>query len=310
MQGLMRAIRGESTKPVEEKQPVPEKKPLEDLSIINEITAHYANPSTRGFRPGIHPSEISYEDPFCPRWHVFRRELVRAQKEQRPFPFGVNLSENAPDPDLMRIFDMGHAIHDRYQNNILGPAGVLYGFWDRWNNKTEKWEQSRGFRPEGRGWRYNEPRVRSKGITGQCDGIVRIDGVWLALEIKSSNDQGFTFRKKVKREHIRQAQVYANMGFVDFPEIEVDGIVFLYVNKNTSKEREFIVPKKSAEIQDIIDGLEKLAEHDRIQSLPSRQCVRKSSKRANACPVKETCFTVGSGVDALVQIKELGLASN
>jgi len=307
---LMAAIRGDTSPKEEQKEIVIEKPPLEDLSIIDKITSYYDNPSTRGFRPGIHPSEISYEDPFCPRWHVFRRELVTAQKEGREFPFGVNLTEGAPDPDLMRIFDMGHAIHDRYQNNILGPAGVLYGFWDRWNNETEKWEQTRGFRPKGRGWRYSEPRVRSKGITGHCDGIVKIDNVWLALEIKSSNDQAFTFRKKVKREHVRQAQIYANMGFVDFPEVEVDGIVFLYVNKNTSKEREWIVPKSSEAIQDIIDGLKKLAEHDKQQSLPNRQCVRKASKRANRCPVKETCFSVGSGADALIQIKEVASATS
>ena len=306
---LLKAIKGESdpthTDTKSNVQETLNKKPLSEISLIDTITEFYGSPDQRpAFRPGIHPSEISYEDPFCPRWHMYRKQLVKAQEEGRKeLPFGVKIEDRQIDADLYRIFDMGHSIHEMYQDRILGKAGVLYGYWSRWNDKNEKWESARGFRPQGDAWRYTEPKVRSRGIRGQCDGIVRVDDRWLALEIKSSNDQAFNFRKRVKKEHMRQAQIYAEIGFVDFPEVEVEGIVFLYVNKNTSKEREFIVPRDPNEIRDILEGLEALATAEKEDRLPERICVRPNSKRANACPVKADCFERGADREALIQIR-------
>lgn len=308
MQDLLKAIKGSALMPsVVEEEPKPEaKKSLTDLSIIDKVTEYFSfEGASRGFRPGIHPSEVSYEDPFCPRWHVYREQLVKAQKLGEKMPFGVDFNKTQePNPELMRIFQMGHSVHSMYQDDILGPAGVLYGFWGRWNDKKEKWETDRGFRPEGKGWKYQEPRIRTRGVTGHCDGIVQIDNRWLALEIKSSNDQAFRFRKKVKHEHQRQAQLYANLGFVDFPEVEVEGIIFLYVNKNTSVEKEFIVPKDTEIIKDVLIGLDTFAKAIKNSSLPTRQCLRANSKRANACPVKQHCFATGEGKSAFVEITE------
>jgi hypothetical protein len=300
----MKALKGETTTDTQKADTSPTVKPLNELSLIKEITDFYHDPEQRSpFRPGIHPSEISAEDPFCPRWHVYRRYLVESEQMGKPYPFGVTVSDREIDPDLARVFEMGHAVHSMYQDAILARAGLIYGFWERWNDKAEKWEQERGFRPQGRGWRYIEPKIRTKGVRGQCDGIIRLDNRWFALEIKSSNDQAFTFRKKVKREHMRQAQVYAELGFVDFPEIDVEGIIFLYVNKNTSKEREFIVPRDASVIRDILDGLEVLTQADKEDRLPERVCLRHNSKRANACPVSKACFSMDSGKDGLIQIR-------
>ena len=314
MKDLMNAIKGDAVlqrggdpaAQTSEIMSVEKKKPLTDLSLIESITEYMSDGySNRGFRPGIHPSEIAYEDPLCPRWHIYRQQLVIAQQHKKPLPFGVvELQDPEPNPGLMRIFAMGHSVHALYQDDILGPAGVLFGFWKRWNDKTEKWEQSRGFRPDGSGWKYTEPKIRTKGVTGQCDGIVLVEGRWFVLEIKSSNDQAFRFRKKVKHEHLRQAQVYANLGFVDFPEIDVEGIIFLYVNKNTNVEKEFIVPKDTQSILDILKGLDAFAEAEKSKSLPPRQCLRANSKRANQCPVKSHCFDTGHGQAAYIQITE------
>jgi hypothetical protein len=308
MKDLLLAIKGSATatetKPTSKKEEV--KKSLTEISLVEKITDFFTSDSNRGFRPGIHPSEVSYEDPFCPRWHVYRSQLVKAQQAEERLPFGVEekKEKQEPNPELMRIFQMGHSVHAMYQDDILGPAGVLYGVWNRWNEKKEKWETDRGFKPEGKGWKYQEPRIRSRGVTGHCDGIIRVDNRWFALEIKSSNDQAFRFRKKVKHEHLRQAQIYANLGFVDFPEVEVDGIIFLYVNKNTSEEKEFVVPKDSEIIKDVLIGLDTYAKAIKTKSLPPRQCLRLNSKRANSCPVKEHCFATGEGESAFVQITE------
>lgn len=305
MRGLMAAIKGEAApeQPKEEPPKLPSKVPLHELSLIGKIDDFYSDRSSRGLRPGIHPSEVSYEDPFCPRWHFFREKLVGSS-----FPEGHILHQAKPspiEPSLYRIFDLGHSIHSMYQDRILGPAGILYGKWNRWNAEVEKWEEAVGFRPEGSGWNYVEPRVQGMGIRGHCDGIIRVDGRWMVLEIKSSNDQAQTFRKKVKREHLRQAMLYCHIGFIDFPDIEPEGIVFLYVNKNTSKEKEFIIPKDSSVIQDVLDGLDTYNKAKEKSYLPDRCCVRMNSKRANACPVREACFSISSGTQGFVELEQL-----
>lgn len=308
MRSLLAAMKGEAAPEIEVKPKAliaPAKKPINELSLIEEIETFYLGKKARkSLRPGMHPSEISYEDPFCPRWHFFRKKMV----ECSPFDEDhiLHQSEGAgPDPSLYRIFDMGHSIHAMYQNNILGPSGVLYGHWNRWNKDNEKWETSVGFRPDGFDWEYVEPRVQSGAIRGHCDGIVKLDGRWFVLEIKSSNDQAFTFRKKVKREHLRQAMLYCHLGFIDFPDIDPEGIVFIYVNKNTSKEQEYIIPKDTSVIQDILDGLETYQKAENQQKLPDRCCLRANSKRANSCPAKDACFAIPSGNDGWVALESL-----
>ena len=307
MQNLLRAIKGNGETQAQPETVVkePAKKSLSEISLVEKITESLTSGSPRGFRPGIHPSEVSHEDPFCPRWHIYREQLVKAQQQNEPFPFGVKFDDVPPiEPSLLRIFQMGHSVHSMYQDDFLGQAGVLYGTWKRWDDKKEKWEIDRGFRPEGRGWKYEEPRIRTKGVTGQCDGILFLDGRWFVLEIKSSNDQAFRFRKKVKHEHLRQAQIYANLGFVDFPEVEPEGIVFLYVNKNTSEEKEFIVPRDTKMIEDVLQGLDTYARAVKTKSLPPRQCVRLNCKRANACPVKAHCFKTPAGEAGYLKVTE------
>ena len=127
----------------------------------------------------------------------------------------------------------------------------------------------------------------------------------MGLEVKSSNDQACKFRKKVKREHLRQAMLYCHIGFIDFPDIEPEGILFLYVNKNTSVEKEFVVPKDASVIQDVLDGLDTFNRAKDKSYLPDRCCIRINSKRANACPAKDACFSISAGSQGLTELDEL-----
>lgn len=63
---------------------------------------------------GFHASEMGH---FCARLDTFKRLLPL-----------VNDGKKFPAKDL-RVFEVGHAIHLRWQNHILGPAGILKGTW-------------------------------------------------------------------------------------------------------------------------------------------------------------------------------------
>jgi len=111
-------------------------------------------------------------------------------------------------PSLRRIFDYGHGVHDVVQHALLG---VLPGFV-----------------PEDDAvW----PKLR---IAGSCDGSFTV-GV---LEIKSISEKGFKSLSGPKKDHVRQATIYAKI-------LGHERIHYLYVCKATGSVREFVVDTMS-----------------------------------------------------------------
>jgi hypothetical protein len=86
------------------------------------------------------------------------------------------------EPRIKRIFDNGHAVHDRLQT-YLGNAGVLL---------------------------QAEVPVESKKyeIIGHTDGTLLIGGVKGILEIKSMNANTFYSTYEPKEEHLIQVNIY------------------------------------------------------------------------------------------------------
>jgi hypothetical protein len=64
--------------------------------------------------PGFHASEMGH---LCARLETFKRVLPL-----------VNDGKKFPAKDL-KVFEVGHHLHHRWQNHVLGPAGILKGTW-------------------------------------------------------------------------------------------------------------------------------------------------------------------------------------
>jgi len=111
----------------------------------------------------------------------------------------------------MRIFGLGHAIHDIIQRELLA-CGVIA--------KPEDIEVE-FFTKNGR-------------IKGFIDAIVLIKGVRYILEIKSINTKGFDALKGPKDDHIDQANVYMKV-------MKIGQAIILYYDKNTSRVKEFFL---------------------------------------------------------------------
>jgi hypothetical protein len=239
---------------------------MKGAGIISSIVDKYLATRPDDFREaGWHVSQICM---MCPR----AKQLSVFFAKASPAPKDV-FSE--------RIFDLGKAIHSIYQNWYLGPAGVLWGKWECtvcqqvvWGLRPSMVCCKDSF------WKYKEVPVRlpavarvgdlswyqdaiaagkkpediAQDIVGHSDALIWHEDMqmWLSGEFKSCKSEVFQYQvaSSPMESHERQSNIYGTLkglGFIDgVPEgVEVpvpERKVILYVNKNTSEEREFLSP--------------------------------------------------------------------
>lgn len=172
-------------------------------------------------------------------------------------------NESVPhDPKTYRTFDVGTFYH-AYLQKFLRKSGIL---------------------TEGEALVLNK-KIRLKGHT---DGILTINGERYILEIKTINSYGY---QKIVRNnmpydyHIWQASVYAK-------ELGIKKIIFLYVNKDTSDMKEFLVTENSfATYQG--EAYHKIALVNKAvdtQKPPKRWCKTAFDQTALGCVFCNHCF--------------------
>lgn len=226
-------------------------------------------PRSRGV---FSPSELSVENPICPRKMYFRRGCVDHD------PGVVNFAE--ADNRMMRIVDLGTMIHFYIQVN-LKRAGMLVA-------------------------REVPVDAPDFGIKGTCDGIVDFEGYdtnkrhfagRLPIEIKSINENGFNSLKTAKPDHIKQATIYSHF-------LGYDQTLFIYYNKNTSEIKTYIVDNDQTFLEQFLNTAELIVLHYRQEvkrtrsmnvmnhNLPPRICGSFSCDRATNCPYRNTCFSI------------------
>lgn len=162
-------------------------------------------------------------------------------------------------PQLQRIFDVGTWWHT-YIQLMLYRAGIL--------ETAEK------------------PVVNKElHINSRTDGILNISGRRILLEIKSMNSRTFNMHKiKPKEEHIKQAVIYAK-------ELGLDEICFIYVNKDTSELRDFIVPVTEKDIKAPYRKIKIVLKSVKEGEAPERVCKNSFSTMATNCPFCTKCFS-------------------
>lgn len=242
--------------------------------------------------PGWHPSSVSYD--MCSRAEVISKRTP-----------GLLPTPTPHEPSLIRIFWFGHAIHAMYQNKVFGPMGVLFGKW--YNPKNGK--TSVGFQPK-RGWKYEEPGVSNKeyDIVGHVDGVLMLEDGPALLEVKTINSRSFDFLTNPRDYHVKQAQLYMSCEFDDLDMPMPKRTVMLYVNKNTSQEKEFWLDADKEKCASIFRDIKKVESSLQENSLPSREkeCKYLSSARVKKCPCGITCMEVeGSGKSAYKQLMNI-----
>jgi hypothetical protein len=162
-------------------------------------------------------------------------------------------------PQLQRIFDVGTWWHTYIQLQLL-KAGIL--------DKAEV------------------PVVSELSkINSRADGIITWQGKKMLLEIKSMN--AMMFAKALVRpfpKHEYQASIYAK-------ELGLEWICFIYVNKDTSAIKEFIIPVNEALIKEPYRKMRRVLNAVDRTIVPDRECPNKFSDVALQCPYCTHCFS-------------------
>ncbi len=162
-------------------------------------------------------------------------------------------------PQTYRIFDNGHAVHDRLYS-YLREIGILVA--------------------EEIPVTHEDPPIE-----GTADGIINLDGHKL-IELKSISNEGFHYRKlhnKPKDDHFRQAQIY--MRCLDLPS----GLV-IYENKNNQEILPIFIERDDEFIDKLFKKYRGIYEAYLKQEIPTQPYKRSSAKCAD-CALADKCWS-------------------
>jgi len=194
---------------------------------------------------GFHPSYTNQ----CSRYWYYMFE-------------GVSIT---PDfkAQTLRIFDNGHAVHDR-----------LYGYFKEMGVLVaEEIPVS-----------YSSPPIE-----GTADGIINWHGEKL-IELKSISSEGFHYRKlynKPKDEHYRQAQIYMEC-------LNLDSGFVIYECKNNQEILPIYIEKDQPFIDKLFKKYREIYGNYINGSIPDRP-YKRTSKHCSDCNLSALCW--GEGVE-------------
>lgn len=167
---------------------------------------------------------------------------------------------------VQRIFDNGHAVHDRIYK-YLDNMGVL-----------EQTEHPIFIEVE------SEKGVKFP-IHGFVDAIIEWKGRSI-VEVKSISEVGFMHRKlrrAPKDEHIKQVKIYLHIMDLDIGYV-------IYENKNTQELLVLTVEKDDEYIRKLFNKYGKFWQAYQDGILPKRPYKSKDSAACKYCPLRDPCW--------------------
>lgn len=236
-----------------------------------------------------------------------------------------DIKDKARDAKILFKMDAGTAIHAWFQEEVLGPMGILSGKWecnrcghvevgtmptspcmgtvnvldalsDEWVetpckdvglSHVENEEKKKNY--VGMKWLFKEQRVvlnyHGIEVTGRLDGVIVVMGDRL-LEIKTTDSERFAQITGPKDYHVFQASVYAAQQ--GFKEIEI-----LYVDQGDwSNIKAYPVmadPEALTFIENCCEIIRLLLDtKDPMRA--SAACKNRSAYKARECGCKNICF--------------------
>lgn len=162
--------------------------------------------------------------------------------------------------ELQRVFDVGTWYHI-YMQNILYRLGYLKAAEVPVINKE-------------------------KYLNGKADGVFKkeVFGEEVVLEIKTMNNWNFSKAIfKPFKKHEFQASLYAR-------ELGIKKVLYLYINKDTSEIRDFLMPINEEQLELADKKMNKVISHVKDKTFPKRSCVDKFCDQAIVCPFATLCF--------------------
>ncbi|MFH1841516.1 MAG: PD-(D/E)XK nuclease family protein [Candidatus Nealsonbacteria bacterium] len=124
-------------------------------------------------------------------------------------------------------------------------------------------------------------------VSGRADAVVSDGKELYVLDIKSMNSMVFRKLEAPKEENINQIQLYLHY-------FKIPKGILLYVNKDTSELKEFIVPYNQILAEDLLYNLEVLKKKIDKDTVPQRLENYPKNWQCQYCQFKDICTAVGA----------------
>ena len=184
---------------------------------------------------------------------------------------------------------IGQAVHDMLQS-IFDESGKLIKYRKPDGTFEKDWKTGE----DDYEFQLVEPDLYVE--KGKIDAVVVIDGqLWLG-EFKSINKKGFSELYVPKKDHVIQAVIYwfsfnralSEGKFSHIPELagftKAEGVRFLYVNKDDTDAKEFILTEADSLFAEIVQKIMLAKANHDAQILPP-----KTKDFCGSCPWRLKC---------------------
>lgn len=194
-----------------------------------------------------------------------------------------------------RIFDTGDAFHDMVKGWVKG-AGLLIEYVDPKTGKPPIDYFSK--------LPNSEFPIVVKELSikkGKIDALIELDGeLWIG-EFKSMKEEKFGELQAPHEDHLMQANSYAHLfefcwergDYEHIPALkkykEIAGVIFLYLCKDDTEMKEFIVRKSDESLDKVVARVAELKGYIERKELPP--C---TPHFCSYCPWKKTCDRKGN----------------
>jgi len=169
--------------------------------------------------------------------------------------------KNAPrkqiEPNILRLFDHGDAIHKLIMRPLLSTRDVHVVASE-----------------------VNIPPQEL--ISGRADAIISDAKQLYVLDIKSMNSMIFRNLNQPKQENVEQLQLYLHY-------FKIPKGILLYVNKDNQQLKEFMVSYNQTQAEFLLNNLTKLKKQIDSNTIPSRIPDYPDSWQCRYCQFREIC---------------------
>jgi len=217
------------------RQPPPKKRSGNLLIPRINKSLEDSNKSTYKAAPSFTPSTLGSP--------CLRRIYYAYHRVEMDYPF---------DSKMLKIFGLGNSIHELMQGWLEACPDIEYIPYVGKNGNIPIHFYTKKEDPE-----FPVKSAPLEIRKGKIDGILKIDEKFYILEMKSINNRGFLQLSGPKEDHSQQASLYfylfseglARGDYDHVPGVArntpVEGIIYLYMNKDTGDLKEYLVDKNS-----------------------------------------------------------------
>lgn len=174
-----------------------------------------------------------------------------------------NVSKEKMEARVLRMFDQGNAIHQLIMKPLFGLREIHVV--------------------------SSEIKIPpQKLISGRADAVLSDGKALYVLDIKSMNSMLFRVLKEAKEENVYQLQLYLHY-------FKIPKGILLYVNKDTSELKEFLIQYNPKLAQTLLKGLEALKVKIDNNIIPPRIVDYPKGWQCRYCQFRSVCDMTDDG---------------